>query len=511
MADTVYAAPHDTSGSLPTQPPTSTSKEKALSADFAGGIVSDDYDVSYHEDGSDKFKKLSWPRLTVCLIVEAVALGALSLPKAYATLGMPAGVVLTVTIGLISIYTSKLLGQVCNKSWPIEVLHYSDVGYLLWGKWGRELVGVGFILFLILTTGSHALTGAIALDTISDGRACTLVWSIVSAVVLVRICPLSLLLYVCPQSRTGSDSIMIVVCSDEQFFLSLPTTFEKVAILGYVDFVSIVAAILITIIATGVRNHNQPGGLSAVHWSSTASEKPSFWQAFNAVTDIVFAFSFAVCQPSFQAEMAKPDDYMKSIWALGVTEIVIYTLTGSIIYAFVGQDVGSPALLSGGHVVSRVAFGVALPVIYISGAINTTTAARYIHVRMFKNSPHRYINTKLGIFVWVALCAGLMVISFIIAEAIPFFSELLSVISSLLISGFTFYLPAACWWVLLKEGRWNKDAKNIFLSFANGAIFLGGLTVLGAGMYSASMSIKVEYEKGTVGHPFECRWGVLET
>lgn len=190
------------------------------------------------------------------------------------------------------------------------------------------------------------------------------------------------------------------------------------AILGYIDFVSIIVAILITMIATGVRSHDAPGGLSGVNWSSTAKENVSFVDAFNAVTDIVFAFSFAVCQPSFQAELRRPDEYMKSIWALGLIEILIYTLTGAIVYAFTGQDVGSPALLSAGHTVSRVAFGVALPVIYISGAINTTTAARYLHARIYKNSPHKYINTKTGILVWVLLCAFLTIISWIIAEAI---------------------------------------------------------------------------------------------
>jgi hypothetical protein len=37
-------------------------------------------------------------------------------------------------------------------------------------------------------------------------------------------------------------------------------------------------------------------------------------------------------------EMHTTTDYVKSIWALGLIEIVIYTLTGALIYAFVGQE-----------------------------------------------------------------------------------------------------------------------------------------------------------------------------
>lgn len=197
MADTVYPTPVEPFGSTSPHGSSITNDEKKFSNEFQGEVVAREYDVSGHNEGVEKFKQLSWVRLTTCLIVEAVALGALSLPHAYATLGLPAGVVLTIGIGLVSVYTAYLVGQVCNRQWPIQVLHYTDIGELMWGRWGREIVGVGFIAFLILVTGSHALTGAIALDTIADGRACKLVWSIVSAVVLVSAPPetLCMLIY----------------------------------------------------------------------------------------------------------------------------------------------------------------------------------------------------------------------------------------------------------------------------------------------------------------------------
>lgn len=44
-------------------------------------------DVIGHHRGEGKFKQLSWQSLTICLIVEAIALGSLSLPRAFADLG----------------------------------------------------------------------------------------------------------------------------------------------------------------------------------------------------------------------------------------------------------------------------------------------------------------------------------------------------------------------------------------------------------------------------------------
>jgi len=64
------------------------------------------------EDGNAKFHRLGWKRLTVVLIVEAIALGSLGMPSAFATLGMVAGTILSVTLGLLAIYTSYVVGQV---------------------------------------------------------------------------------------------------------------------------------------------------------------------------------------------------------------------------------------------------------------------------------------------------------------------------------------------------------------------------------------------------------------
>jgi len=183
-------------------------------------------------------------------------------------------------------------------------------------------------------------------------------------------------------------------------------------------------------------------------------------------------------------EMHTPKDYVKSIWALGIIEIFIYTLTGALIYAFVGQDVTSPALLSAGSLMAKIAFGIALPVIFISGSINGTVVARYIHGRMYKNSVVRFINTKKGWITWLALIAVITIVAWVIAEAIPFFSDLLSIMSALFISGFTFYFPAMMWFMLIKKGKWYEK-HNLFLSIVNAIIFMIGMVVLVAGTYAA--------------------------
>lgn len=444
--------------------------ESDYSSDKIGSENELENQTTLHE-GEQKFNRLGWKRLTICLIVEAIALGSLSVPSAFASVGMVAGVILTVGLGLIAIYTSFVVGQVKLKFPHVD--HYADAVGLIWGRFGYELVGAMFVLFLVLVVGSHALTGTIAwIRIVNQPGVCALVWSVISAIIL--------------------------------FCLAIPPTFAEFAILGYIDFISIIVAIGLTIIATGVEASNSAGGLSAVDWSVWPPEDMTFSSAFLSVTNIIFAYSFAVCQFSFMSELHTPKDYVKSIWALGLIEIFIYTLTGALVYAFVGSGVSSPALLSAGFTVSRVAFGIALPVIFISGSINATVAGRFIIGRAFKNSPIRYTNTKAGWAVWIGILVIQIVIAWVIAEAIPFFSDLLGIISALFISGFTFYFPALFWFMLIKEGKWYDGWRNISLSILNAICFIIGLAVLGCGTYAAVQDIVDSYNNNSVRGSFTC-------
>jgi hypothetical protein len=103
----------------------------------AGEMAECDMEKQKAAEGNAHFHRLGWKRLTVVLIVEAIALGCLSLPSAFATLGMVAGVILTVGLGFVAIYTSHVVGQV-KLAYP-QVSHYADAGRLMFGRVGYEV------------------------------------------------------------------------------------------------------------------------------------------------------------------------------------------------------------------------------------------------------------------------------------------------------------------------------------------------------------------------------------
>lgn len=225
-----------------------------------------DVEATGQRDGNPKFHQLGWKRLTILAMVEAIALGSLGLPRAFATLGMIAGVFLSIGIGLVAMYAAYNIGQVKLK-FP-QVSHYADVGSLLFGPIGSSIFVGAFVSLLIFVVGSHCLTGAIAFKDIVQTNICSTAFSAISAAVLL--------------------------------LLAIPPSFADIAILGYVDFASIVLAIGITMIATGVQDRGSLGDLEPyVAWSAWPKEGITFEEAIVSVNSIVFAYSFGGCLPSF--------------------------------------------------------------------------------------------------------------------------------------------------------------------------------------------------------------------
>ena len=91
-------------------------------------------EVTRLDKTTSKSKKVGWKKLTVLLIVEAIALGTLGMPSAFAALGMVAGVILTIVFGIVAIFAGILVGKVKVKH-P-DVKNYADAVRLFFGSIG---------------------------------------------------------------------------------------------------------------------------------------------------------------------------------------------------------------------------------------------------------------------------------------------------------------------------------------------------------------------------------------
>lgn len=94
-------------------------------------------------------------------------------------------------------------------------------------------------------------------------------------------------------------------------------------------------------------------------------------------------------------------------------------------------------------------------------------------MRIFRGarSHHMHQQNFIATGTWVAIGLSMWTVAWVIAESIPVFNELLSLISALFGSWFSYGLPAIFWFVLNK-GQYFANWKKITLTVIN-LIILG--------------------------------------
>ncbi|KAL1637241.1 T-complex protein 1 subunit eta [Diplodia intermedia] len=372
------------------------------------------------------------------------------------TIGIVPGVILIAGLGILATYTGYTIHQF-KMAYP-HVHNMADVGEVLFSSWGptaaaigRETLGAAQTIFLIFSMGSHILTFTIAMNAITEHVTCTLVWGAVGLVVL--------------------------------WFCTLPRTLKKVSYLSIASFISIGAAVIITMAGVGAAPPDP-------HVDVTI--KTSLASAFLSTTNIVFAYAGHVAFFTFISELKDPREFPKALFTLQAADTSMYIIVAVVVYRYSGPDVASPALGSTGNVVKRVAYGIALPTIVIAGVIYGHVAAKYIYVRAFKGSRHMHSRTWLGFGGWAAITLVIWVIAWVIAESIPNFNTLLGLISSIFASWFTYGLSGIFWLFINWDGSgkkgmagWFAGGKKSALAVLNLVIVAIGAAVMGLGLYAS--------------------------
>src|SRR5450432_2810547 len=144
----------------------------------------------------------------------------------------------------------------------------------------------------------------------------------------------------------------MIIC----WFCSLPRTLSGLSKLGLgsesFTFISILLAIVFAAIEDRLAKYKPgPLGLDA---DGNGQEDPivtifltkgtMFVACMNAFLNISYTFIGQITLPSFIDEMREPRDPPKALWAVTIAEIILFSLIGSIIYAYTGnQYITSPA------------------------------------------------------------------------------------------------------------------------------------------------------------------------
>jgi amino acid permease len=200
----------------------------------------------------------------------------------------------------------------------------ADAGDLLIGKIGRHTLDLAQLIFFVLVMGSHVLTFSIMMNVLTDHSSCTMIFSVVGLLA--------------------------------SFLLTLPRRLEKLSHISSVSFVSIVGAVLTSMIGVALVKQN-PVPVPAF------SPPPKVHDACLAVANIIFAYAGHVAFFTLFSELRELKDFPKALALLQMSEMVLYTVAAIVIYAYIGPTVDSPALNSTGQLFRKISYAIAIPTV----------------------------------------------------------------------------------------------------------------------------------------------------
>lgn len=233
------------------------------------------------EEGEQiQYRTCSWQKTAALLFSEYICLAIMSFPWSYSVLGLVPGLILTVVVAAIVLYTSLVLWEFCLRH-P-EVRDVCDIGQtLFWGKeWAWWATAFCFILNNTFIQGLHVLVGAEYINTMTQSDD-------------IGHC------------RTVSFSIAItVIC----WIASLPRTFDMMSKLGTASaFFTFISVLLAAVFAA---TQSRPAGYDASLGEPIVTAIPvkgtTFVNGMSAFLNISYTFIGQITLPSFIAEMRDP-------------------------------------------------------------------------------------------------------------------------------------------------------------------------------------------------------------
>ena len=259
-------------------------------------------------------------------------------------------------------------------------------------------------------------------------------------------------------------------------------------------------AMLFAGIQDGPANHTG-GPIIVAPWASDAIGVVS---GNNAVLNILYTYVGHILIPTFVADMKEPKDFDKAIYLSIAAEIILFSLAGGIIYWQIGAtDMTSPAYGSLEPAFKKTIAAFVLPTVTIVGGVYCLVTAKTVFARIFDfNSIHRRSHTVKGWTAWVVIIIVLWILAYIIGQAIPFFNDLISLISSLFDSWFGFVFWGIGYFFIY--GRKSFSGWGMVEGPLNILITLVGFVVLGLGTYTSVESIIESYNSGSIKSPFSC-------
>ena len=180
-----------------------------------------------------------------------------------------------------------------------------------------------------------------------------------------------------------------------------------------------------------------------------------------------------------------------------------YLTFSLVVYKYCGKWVTDPSLGSAGPTLKKVSYGVGLVGLMVSGCLYLHVAAKYVFVRLLRNTSHLQQNTLIHWGTWLSCTIGLGSLAFVLAEAIPIFSFLIALTGSVCFAPIAIMLPGWLW--LHDHGEYKRGGVGKrAVYYGHWFLILLGAFVCVGGTYAVIKSIIAAYASGLIGSAFSC-------
>jgi hypothetical protein len=201
--------------------------------------------------------------------------------------------------------------------------------------------------------------------------------------------------------------------------------------------------------------------------------------------------------------MRKPRDYNKAVYlCMGVVG-ASYLSFSLVVYKWCGKWVASPSLGSAGGTIKKVSYGIGLIGLLVSACLYIHVAAKYMFVRLLRNSPHLQKNSVVHWSVWLGCTGSMSIVSFLLASGIPIFNYLLALAGSLTFSPLALGLPGYLWIYDHKHYRTGSAGKRVIYWLHWLLILLSAFLMIG-GTYGVVQNVIDAYASGEISSAFSC-------
>ncbi|CAK9785103.1 unnamed protein product [Cutaneotrichosporon oleaginosum] len=415
------------------------------------------------------YRNVGWMGSCVLMMKANVGLGVLSIPYVYQVLGIAPGTIVIILIQAMVTWSDWVVG--CFKLNHPEVYGLADVGFVLFGKVGREVLATSFTIYMIFVCGSGLVSISTALNAVSIHATCTAVFIVVAAAVGWGLCSIR--------------------------------TMGQITWLGWIGMVSIMAGILAMTVAVGVQDRPSDAPKTGP-WDRDlkAVGSPTFADAISAVASVIFAASATPTYFGIISEMRDARDFNKSMFSAQLFVTVTYVVIGLVVYCFCGQYVSYPALGSAGPLMKRVSYGLAIPGLFVTLTIYSHLPAKYVFVRILRGSKHLTSNSLVHWATWLGCTFTCMATAYIIASAIPIFSSLVSFIGAVFCPTMCMIPYGLMWWhdnwrLKNTPATWRRYSGMAIASF----VTVAGIFLTVAGTYGAIVAL---INQPSEGKPWSC-------